>query len=82
LSGGSSDVFNLGRGRGYSVREIIRAAGNVTQKEIKTRESGRRKGDPAVLICSSEKIKKTLSWEPKFGSLDAILNTAWNWHRK
>ncbi|MFZ2197770.1 MAG: UDP-glucose 4-epimerase GalE [Thermodesulfovibrionales bacterium] len=82
LSGGGSEVFNLGSGSGYSVREIIRAAGNVTQKEISTREAGRRKGDPAVLICSSEKIKKTLSWEPKFGSLDAILNTAWNWHRK
>lgn len=82
LSGGCSEVFNVGSGSGYSVREIIRAAGNVTQKEIRTRESGRRKGDPAVLICSSEKIKKTLFWEPKFSNLETILHTAWNWHRK
>jgi len=82
LSGGESDVFNLGSGRGYSVREVISTARNVTQKKIRTVESGRREGDPAVLICSSEKIKKALSWEPRFDNLEKIIGTAWNWHRK
>ncbi len=82
LHGGESEVFNLGNGSGYSVREVIDTAGDVTGKEIRAIESGRRKGDPSVLICGSEKIRKTLSWEPKFDNLKTIIDTAWNWHQK
>jgi len=82
LAGGENEVFNLGSGRGYSVKEVIKTAGEITRKEIKAIEAGRRRGDPPILICGSEKIKNILHWEPKFGNLKTILNTAWNWHEK
>ena len=82
LSSGKNEVFNVGSESGYSVREVIKTAGKITGKDIRTREAGRRTGDPSVLISSSEKIKKTLRWKPKLGDLETILHTAWNWHKK
>lgn len=81
LQGGDNEVFNVGTGRGYSINEVIRAAENITGCNIPLKASARRKGDPAVLVSSPGKIMKTLSWQPKFDNLNAILNTAWNWHR-
>ena len=80
--GGESNVFNLGNGNGFSVREVIAAAGELTGCDIPCIESGRRPGDPPVLIGSSEKIRKTLSWNPMFTELETIIETAWRWHNK
>ena len=82
ISGGNSDVFNLGNGSGFSVREVIAAALKITGCDIPYLESDRRAGDPAVLIGSSDKIKKKLGWRPLYDSLGAIIETAWRWHQK
>jgi UDP-glucose 4-epimerase len=81
LEGGESDQFNLGNGKGFSVREVIEAAKKVTEKDIKVVEDARREGDPAILIADSTKIKKKLGWDPKFTSIDGIIESAWNWHK-
>jgi UDP-glucose 4-epimerase len=80
LSGGSSDSFNLGNGEGYSVKEVIEMAQEVTGSEIPAVNVDRRPGDPPKLIGSADKIKKTLRWEPKYAELEKIIKTAWNWH--
>jgi UDP-glucose 4-epimerase len=77
-----SEKFNLGCGKGYSVREIIEAARRVTGHPIPCEVKGRRPGDPAVLIASSEKAEKMLGWERKYKSIDEIVQTAWNFHQK
>ncbi len=82
LSGGKSAVYNLGNNRGYSVREVIELARKVTGKPIPVVEADKRPGDPAILIASSDKIKKTLGWKPKFEDLENIIKTAWVWHQK
>jgi UDP-arabinose 4-epimerase len=79
---GENDIFNLGNGDGFSVREVIAAAGEISGKGIRAVESERRPGDPAVLIGSSDKIRKILGWQPVYGGLNEIVQTAWNWHRK
>jgi UDP-glucose-4-epimerase GalE len=80
--GGESNVFNLGNGNGFSVREVIAVAGEIAGCDIPCVESERRPGDPPVLIGSSDKIKKALSWNPVFNELEAIIDTAWRWHKK
>lgn len=82
LSGGKSAVYNLGNNRGYSVREVIELARKVTGKPIPAVEAAKRPGDPGILIASSDKIKKTLGWKPKFEDLENIIKTAWVWHQK
>lgn len=75
-----SAIYNLGcGGGGYSVREVIETARRVTGKEIPVLIGPRRPGDPAVLIASSDKIKRELSWQPEFQDLDLIVNSAWKW---
>ncbi len=81
-NGGESDVFNLGNGNGFSVREVIETARKVTGREIPVVEGARRAGDPAQLIGSAEKAKKMLGWNPKFNQLETIIATAWKWHQK
>jgi UDP-glucose-4-epimerase GalE len=73
--------YNLGIGRGYSVREVIRAAEQVTGKPVPVREGPRRAGDPPVLVASSERIQRELGWRPRYTDLHAIIETAWRWHR-
>ena len=77
--GGSRDVFNLGNGAGYSVREIIETARRITGKEIKAVVESRRGGDPSVLIASNKKAAEVLGWKPVLG-LDQIISDAWAWH--
>jgi UDP-glucose 4-epimerase len=77
-----SDCFNLGTGGGTSVREVIAACQRVTGRPIHVREQPRRPGDPARLIAGSDKIHRTLGWAPRFQSIDAIVESAWNWHLK
>lgn len=80
LAGNPSDIFNLGNGVGFTVREVIDMAEKVTGQKIKVVETERRAGDPAVLIASSCKAKKILGWVPKHNSLREIIKSAWNWH--
>jgi UDP-glucose 4-epimerase len=74
-------IYNLGIGRGYSVREVIRAVEEVTGKKVPVKEGPRRPGDPAVLIASSAKIQKELGWRPRYTDINAIVETAWSWHK-
>ena len=80
--GGESNIFNLGNGQGFSVKEIIAAAEKVTGQKIKTEIGARRAGDPAQLIASADKAKKILHWTPQFTSVEKIIETAWNWYKK
>ena len=75
-----SAIYNLGcGGDGYSVKEVIDAAQQVTGREIATRIGPRRAGDPAVLVASSEKIKRELGWSPELQDLKLIIQSAWDW---
>jgi len=74
--------YNLGNGKGFSVRKVIESTERVTGTKIMVREGAKRKGDPAQLVASSEKIMKDLGWKPAFPELDTIIETAWKWHRK
>ena len=74
-------VYNIGNGNGYSVREVIETAREVTGHEIPVIESARRSGDPARLVASSEKIRRELNWEPRYPDLKDILSSAWEWHK-
>ena len=74
-------VYNLGNGSGYSVREVIETAREVTGHPIPAIESPRRPGDPARLVASSEKIRKELGWQPEHPELKDIISSAWEWHK-
>ena len=76
-----SGIYNLGNGKGFSVKEVIEKAKKVTGKDFKVEIEARRSGDPSTLIASSEKAIKELGWKPKFNTLDEIIETAWNWHK-
>lgn len=82
IRGGESDVFNLGNGVGFTVKEVVETARWVTGYPILAKEEPRRAGDPSVLIASSDKAKKVLGWSPKFADLETIISTAWNWHKE
>ena len=79
--GADSGIYNLGNGAGFSVKEVIEIARQVTGDPIKAVVAPRRPGDPAVLIASSERAQKELNWKPKYNSLETIIETAWNWHK-
>ncbi|MBK8051417.1 MAG: UDP-glucose 4-epimerase GalE [Anaerolineales bacterium] len=76
-----SRTYNLGNGRGFSIKELIDVAREITGHAIPTRVVGRRPGDPATLIASSDKIRRELGWEPKYPDLYTIMDTAWKWHQ-
>ncbi|HSU17718.1 UDP-glucose 4-epimerase GalE [Longimicrobium sp.] len=78
---GGSRTYNLGNGRGFSVREVIETARAVTGHPIPARVAPRRPGDPAVLVAESERIRRELGWEPRHGELRDIIASAWAWHR-
>jgi UDP-glucose 4-epimerase len=82
LSGGESDVFNLGNGNGFSVREVIETAREITGLEIPVVESDRRAGDAPILVGSSKKVKDKLGWNPNYADLKKIITHAWQWHQK
>jgi len=79
-TGPANNVYNLGSGSGYSVREMLDAARVVTQREIPTEDVERREGDPAVLLANPDKAKRELGWNPKYTDLEEIIETAWRWH--
>ncbi|BAZ01282.1 UDP-glucose 4-epimerase [Tolypothrix tenuis PCC 7101] len=82
LKGSDSEVFNLGNGLGFSVKEVISAAEDVTGLTIPVKECDRRPGDPPSLIGSSEKARKILGWQPQYPAIKDIVLHAWQWHQK
>ena len=80
--GNDSNIFNLGNGVGFTVKEVIETARKVTKHPIPAKIEPRRSGDPAKLIASSDKARKILGWKPEFADLEKIISTAWNWHKK
>lgn len=81
VSAGSALAYNVGTGRGYSVREVIRTVEEVTGKKVPVKEAPRRAGDPVELVASADAIRRDLGWSPKYTDLKAIVETAWNWHK-
>lgn len=81
LQGGSSKIYNLGSEKGFSVNEMIASAKKITGIDFPVVEEARRAGDPAVLIASSEKIRRELGWVPEHSSVDEIIYSAWHWHK-
>lgn len=79
-AGNESNVFNLGSNNGYSVKEMLEAAREVTGKEIPANIAPRRAGDPGTLVAASEKAKSVLGWNPQYTSVKDIIKTAWDWH--
>jgi UDP-glucose 4-epimerase len=75
-------IYNLGNGKGFSVREVIESARRVTGHAIPVVEEPRRPGDPAVLVASSKKIIDELDWKPQYSALDDIVRSAWVWHQQ
>jgi UDP-glucose-4-epimerase GalE len=82
LTPGRRMHYNLGTGQGYSVREVIRLAEEVTGKPVPVKQGPRRAGDPPILVASADKVRRELGWTPRYPDLRAILETAWNWHRR
>lgn len=80
-NGNECNIFNLGNGTGFSVKEVIEAARKVTGHSIPVKIEKRRTGDPAKLIASSSKAKELLKWQPKYLELEQFIDTAWNWHK-
>lgn len=80
LEGNESNIFNLGNGVGFTVKEVIETARKATGREIKAVMDERRAGDPAQLIASSEKAKTILGWKPEHADLTEIISSAWKWH--
>ncbi len=81
LKGGESNVFNLGNGVGFTVKEVIDVARKVTGHPIPAEVSPRRAGDPAQLVASSEKARTVLGWKPQYADLETIVSSAWDWHK-
>ena len=81
MNGGESNIFNLGNGVGYSVKEVIETARKVTGHPIPAKEEPRRAGDPARLVASGEKAREILGWEPEIKDLADIISSAWKWHQ-
>ena len=77
-----SRIYNLGNGRGFSVRQVIDAALRVTGRSIPFQVGPRRPGDSAVVVASSDKIRRELGWEANTSDLDQIVDSAWQWHRR
>jgi UDP-glucose 4-epimerase len=76
---GPSRAFNLGTGRGYSVRQILECVAQVTGRKPAYAEGGRRRGDPPVLVAAAGRAQIALGWTPRFSDLATIIETAWNW---
>jgi UDP-glucose 4-epimerase len=81
LQPGQGLHYNLGVGRGYSVRQVIRACEQVSGQSIPVREGPRRPGDPPELVAANERAVRELDWQPRYRDLEAIVDTAWQWHR-
>jgi len=81
-AGKESQFINLGNGNGYSVKQVIDTAKKVTGRDIPVENAPRRIGDPPQLVGDSAKAREVLGWRPQFPELEAIIESAWNWHQK
>lgn len=79
---GTCRAFNLGTGRGHSVREVVEACRRVTGRPIPVEEAPRRPGDPAALYADNSKISRELGWAPAYTDVESIVATAWRWHAR
>ena len=79
--GNDSNIFNLGNGVGFTVKEVVETARKVTGHPISAKEEPRRAGEPSMLIASSAKAREVLGWNPQYADLETIIDTAWNWHK-
>jgi len=79
--GGKSDVMNCGYGHGFSVKEVVKMTKEVTNRDFKVVETGKRPGDPPALIADSSRLKEKLRWTPRHDDLDYIIRTAWSWEQ-
>lgn len=82
LDGGASDVFNLGTGRGFSVKEVVEEVARVTAEPVPAEMGPRREGDCAALVSGSTKAGEVLGWQPERSHLDQMISTAWAWHQR
>ncbi len=82
LNGAETDFFNLGTGDGYSNMQIIKAVEKVTNKKVDYQIVPKREGDPPSLVGSNKKAKDILGWKPEYNTIENIIETAWNWHKK
>jgi len=82
LNGGSNSIYNLGNSTGYSVKQVIDTSREISGHPIPAITSGRRAGDPAILIADSSRIRKELGWKPRYESLESIIRSAWEWHQQ
>ena len=80
--GGESVTLNCGYGHGYSVREVVAAVERASGTRLRTREEGRRPGDPPLLVAQADKARELLGWSPQFDDLDTIVRSALNWERR
>ncbi|HEX9078710.1 MAG TPA: UDP-glucose 4-epimerase GalE [Desulfuromonadaceae bacterium] len=80
--GGDSTIFNVGYGRGASVREVIRVVKEVTGVDFQVKEAPRRPGDPASLVAKADRIRKVLGWQPRYDDLTTIVADAWRWEQR
>ncbi|HAV39500.1 MAG TPA: UDP-glucose 4-epimerase GalE, partial [Aquificaceae bacterium] len=81
ISGGESDVFNIGYGKGYSVLEVIEKVKEVSGVDFKVVYAPRREGDPPALIADNTKAKEILKWQPRYDDLGFIIKTALDWEK-
>ena len=82
LKPGDARFYNLGIGKGYSVKEVIESAQRVTGKKVPHEYGARRPGDPAILFANADKIRRELGWSARYVEIDKIVSTAWNWFQK
>ncbi|MCL0101278.1 UDP-glucose 4-epimerase GalE [Peptococcaceae bacterium] len=82
LNGGTSEVFNCGYSRGFSVKEVVKVAKKVTGVGFPVEYTDRRPGDPPALVADASKIKEKLNWQPEHDDLEYIIKTAWEWEKK
>jgi UDP-glucose 4-epimerase len=82
LAENTSNIFNLGNNQGFSIKEVIETAQEVTGKSIPIKISDRRSGDPPILVGSNEKARRILGWNPQYSSLYEMIFHSWKWHLK
>jgi UDP-glucose 4-epimerase len=82
LKPGDARFYNLGIGKGYSVKEVIESAQRVTGRKVPHQYGARREGDPAILFANADKIRRELGWSAQYTEIDDIVSTAWNWFQK
>jgi UDP-glucose 4-epimerase len=81
-AGGGSNTFNVGYGRGSSVREVVKVVKEVSGVDFRVDEAERRPGDPANLVAKADRIREMLGWQPRYDDLRTIVADAWRWERK